>query len=428
MEEEQSFDFATNSSRIGVKDSVLRLLFDIYKYEDTREWICKANNETEFWERVDTLPPEISIQLHNEELKMEEGKDFPQGSIDPVFFEHFQANCILNDIPTLPANRTTLQLIPAQIVEDILKNDEWEKIDENTFSYKDFSFEIYPLQLMCNSYIYNTASWVNCPYEPLRANYLKICDFMEENVEASLKPGCANVYNKMQHFYYLNSDMFTEDIYLLLTNDKQPILKSIEPFSLDEEIISKFVSLMEQAEVYFKENKEPSYSQPKEIDDSTIMRTENLINQLHLPFPQRGAFALTPAMISARIGNNPPSSEDGKKQEPFEHGSLAELLFCDSTGNPMPMPYQNSAVDIPSQSLHNFCFTAIRKFVAMVLSDNQITAAPASVLDVLTDYTQGLIRTLAQYPKAKSKKYPTQAEALKQAMLEIGFIPKPSLQ
>ena len=426
--EEQSFDFAENSSRIGVKDSVLRLLFDIYKYEDSREWICQSKNETEFWERVDSLPPEISLQLHNEELKMEEGKDFPHGSIDPIYFQYFQANCILNDIDPLPANRKTLQLLPAAAIEEILLNDKWKKVDESTFSFKDISFELYPLELMCNSYIYNKASWVNCPYDDLRLNYIKMFDFINENVDQRLKPACTNIYNKMQKFEYINSDMFIEDISLLLDNDQKDTVKNIESFSLDEELVVKLVNLMEEAEAIFMDNKHPSYSEPTDVDDSTMIRTEALISQLHLPFPQRGAFALTPSMISARIGNQAPSEEGKEQQEPFEHGTLAELLFCDAIGNPMPMPYQNTAVDVPSQSLHNFCFTAIRKFVAMVLTDNQITAAPSSVLDVLTDYTQGLIRMLAQYPKSKSKKYPNQSEALKQAMLEIGFIPKPSLQ
>ena len=409
-------DFATEGARIGVKASVLRLLSEMVPFKEANEWISKSKDNEEFWERVDSMPPQISLALHKEELLMDEGKDFPKGSIEPDIFNYFQANCISSGVEPLLANTTSISLSSNAIIESILEADGWKNVEENVFSFGDFSCEIDALRVMCDSFISGASTWKVCPFDGIRIEYTKIEEFLQK-IDPRILPALNNVFSKLQNFSYHNSDEFIEDASFVVEEDA---LKEFETFEIDDKIVDELAHLMNAVTEAVLAN--PECAEHCAIDDATMLKTENLVMQMQMPFPQRTAFALTPRMISERTGAN----EDG--EEGFEQGSLAQLLFCDNAGNPMPMPYQSRSIELPASSMHGCCSAAIRKYVALVLSENSFKAAPTSVLDVLTDYTEEMIKTIAQFTKGKRKAFKTETEALNSTMLEIGVITKPSLQ
>ncbi|EAY17852.1 hypothetical protein TVAG_010760 [Trichomonas vaginalis G3] len=407
-------DFALVSTKLGVKESVLRILMDQAPYTDTALWIMAAESNDAFWERVNSLPPLIVLELHKQELLVElTGKDFPDGSIDPFVFDYFQANCISSDIEPIPANPIAIPLTTPEMIVDLLQNTKGWSYDEEEklWNCADILFDVEALQYMCDAYIGNGNTWINCPYEPIRNEYSRIAEYIEK-IDQTFSPALSVIWRKLRQFKYCNSREFVRDMALMLPRSD---LKEFDSFEIAPAIVKALGQLMVDAENIVHQNLVPSPHPP--IDDITISKAEALSAQMALPFPQRTAFALTPSMISARLGT---TAETGQ----YEKGSLAELLFCDSEGQPIPLPYQNCSIDFPSAPPSSFTRVALRRFVSLVIKENEFNSAPSSVIDILTDLSEGILKNISQDAKRKSKNPQlTQKDIVRITLSDLNLLP-----
>jgi len=408
---------STISALFGIKESGLRVLQNRVPFRDTFEYIINSSDSHVFWRNIDSLPPSISMDIHRIDLEIEnDDKAFNEGSFHPVLFDFFEAKCISSGSEPLGANSAAISLVSLSFIISFLSDkDGWSSNDNlKSWTCSNETFHVEILKSMCDSYIIDGKPWFMCPISQLREAYLVMDSFLE-----SLDPRCAPVLNgiwkKMRSFSYTTRDQFINDMMGIA-----PDLNRIPNFLLDHPSIQLLSMLMINAKDSIKSSPLPAYRSP--VSELTMLRTESLITQMSLPLPQRTAFSLTPQMISARNGT---LSDDN----PYEVGSVAELLFCDSYGDPIPLPHMTSRIEIPTSTVSQFCKSIFKRFIANGLIEKGFQEAPEPALDILVDTFNELLKTLVHtsIPLKKNKNI-SEIALIEKSLKESGLSVKPVMK
>ena len=418
MKNKNSYDFSTKGAFLGVKELILRFLYHKIPFEDTFQYIFNSSTNEIFWERVDSLPLNISLEAHKIELEIENNdKDFTDQSISPNLFEFFEAKCLSQSSETLGANEMAFLSTNNNIINNFLSKESNWTFNEITkiWVFEKNEFQLDLLINLCDCFISNGKTYLICPYNDLRINYLEIEKLLinkNENYNIIKLP----IINKMKNFHYLKSNDFKLDLIHILDESE---INLIPNFELNSIIINNLINLMNNVKNYLLNNPQPSPHFP--INEITLMRTESLITQMSLPLPQRNAFSLTPQMINARLG-------DFLNDNPYEIGSIAELLFCDAIGEPVTLPFQSSKIEIPTNSSEPIFKSIFRRFISMELIDQGFNNISESSLEIIVDSFHEVIKSLVHTAKPLIQNNNVdQKNAFRNALLSSGYYIKPFL-
>jgi hypothetical protein len=232
---------------------------------------------------------------------------------------------------------------------------------------------------MCDAFLFGGRPWVFCPIAQIRSMYL---DFAKVVDQLDVRYDYTEILSKMRLFAYDSTQSFVNAIKRWASTG---VLSQIADVRLSIDT-APIASLLQTVVAVMHQNTfTPS---PLFNDEWTMTRASSLVSQLSLPLEKRLSYSLTPQILQARTGQ----STDAV----FQRGSIAELLFSNSAGDVMPLPFASCRAELPAQGNVQFAHAAVRRFVAGQLMRGKFKRASESSLDVLTDVALFEIKAIAE--------------------------------
>jgi hypothetical protein len=356
---------------------VVERLRELVPLKEPFTQITSATKADEFWRLVDALPSHISLEIHAlAAMTPTTDRDFPRDTFAPFYQDLWVAH---RECPEF-RNPAAVSQISQAAVEDVLRQqDGWSDRDDFWFCrYSSVGFEMRLLMNMCNAFAVQGKPWLFCPIDEIRCAYM---DFDRVVEKFDTRYDSTAIQAKLRSFHYSSTEEFVADAKPFSSS---AVLSKLGEFRSSQELGAALARLLKAASAALCE---PSPGPAiDEIDDWKRTRAEALLSQMSLPLEQRAAFSLSAQVLRARTGQ--------PADTVFERGSLAELLFTNSYGDVMPLPFTNCRSELPSGSPIPLAKTSFRSFVAKQLLKNGYTSATQSVMDILTDVVVFEIRKI----------------------------------
>jgi hypothetical protein len=352
---------------------VIERLREIIPYREPLALILAATKPDEFWRWIDALPPAYSLELHALAATTPlVDHDFPTDTFTPYwqnFWVAYQVKTTSDPGFETPA---AISQVSPRIIEELLEgNDTWTMQDNLWYvEGSPVGFELRLLVDICNSFIHDGNPWFFCPIDEIRCAYMDYDRILERISEP--RSAVVAMQTKLRHFEYASLEHFLADVKSL--GPTVPVSKLGE-FATAPEIVRSLGELETAALQALKEDS--GLPVVESIDDWTRTRADHLVAQLSLPIADRIGYSVTPQILRARTGQ--------PAEAIFTRGSVAELLFSNSRGEIMPLPYTSCHSEIPTGSPAQYARAVLKGFVARQLMRHEYDRSTATVLDILTD-------------------------------------------
>lgn len=363
------------STKLNIKTSTLDLL-EANLFHDIYEWLSNSENEFDFWEKLNNLDPNLISRVNIEESTISSiDKSFIDESISHIFCDFFEANCISSGSKIPHRNTITSNITSKNLMLKCFKDQTYNfTLEKENVLYRGSSFcSLNDFQNMCNVYLNDGFTWCYYPDKELRDVYNSIATFV---IKHSF---CTSVHRELiiqnlKNLAYHSHGKFHDDMLHII--DKED-LKHIPTFHLDQKLLNDLHEFMDKI---IEENQKVNIIAPYHpINDRTLIRTENLVNQMLCSFSQRSAFSITPQIVGARLGHEHDINI-------FEQSSLSELLTCNQNGEANFLPFQDYNVILPDSDSLGYRISVIKRYICLALKDNSINRTYDTCLDILSEF------------------------------------------
>jgi hypothetical protein len=279
-------------------------------------------------------------------------------------------------------NPLAISKFPLPRLEHLLKETKgWTFRDGKWFCQgSNVGFDVRLLGHMCDAFYFGGKPWLFCPIDEIRVSYIEF-DRVFERLD-QIRCDYSEIQSKLLSLLYDSTESFVKDL-----NQFAPhtALGQLSDFKIPVTICNFLSFILRSSAAIMRQNVfSPDVN---EIDEWTMSRATALAGQMGLPLDKRASYALTPQILQARAGQ--------PLDVVFQRNSVAELLFSNSRGDVMPLPFASCRTELPAESLTAFAKAMIRVFVARQLAKAGYEKATEAVLDILTDVVVFEIRSIA---------------------------------
>lgn len=375
-------DFSSIATKFEVQEAVIQRLHELIPFQDSFDFTIAAEDEVDFWGRIDNLPVTITMELHSLQVGIPNtDKDFPQDSLSPYLQNFWAANCLNNNIVPTTNNSVAFSRIYSDdlvTLFDPFLN--WKLVDD-LYIYENYKFSVKNLIYMCDAYSANGFPWLFCDIDFLRTAYMQM-HALSQTIPSKYSYLAEEIGTKITQLQYPSKESFSKDIIQCEMNTDD-----IDEFEVPEEMLSDISTILGKSNELIKLTQKVPPIGP--IDDWTLSRTAALVGQMGLPLQQRSAFVLTPQILQARIGHD--------VESPYEPNSITELLFSNAQGQTMPMPYAHTTSELPNGSNLPFIRSVLKRYVSKQLISLGYASSSDVALDILTDTIHYEIKCIGQH-------------------------------
>ncbi|EAY00245.1 hypothetical protein TVAG_449810 [Trichomonas vaginalis G3] len=389
--------------RFDVPKSIIVFLKKSVPFEDSFKWIISAENQADFWNRVNNLPSSISFEAHKlcAHVQLSDA-EFPQAALSPMieqfWFAHQQS---IDVIPFTPKERM-MNVATSQIVNDILSQDENWKFENQSWIYKnEFQFDMVPLLLACDAYYQNSRPWLFLQYPQLRELYITIDDFLLQ-ADPRLSLVVTRLYSYLRDLKIENVSEFLSLI------EKYPEFEfELPEIELDSELLQSLSNLfVEMKKILWELNLPPVLDHPTQWEG---VIGDALANQMTLSIGDRALFVMTPLGLAARLGS--------EQKDAFDEYSLADMMFSNGDQEALPLGYMNVTSEVPKHSPEQFITQSFEAFIAQNLVQEGFENVQEPSVQILVDVLKNELKTICDLARTRTNRTHESPEACINAVL-----------
>jgi hypothetical protein len=353
---------------LTISAAVLERLREHIPFKESQALFTAITKPEDFWRLVDTLPSDISLDLHSVAALIPcSDRDFPSDSLTPFYQDLWIANQVAAETDLDLHSPVAISKFPLSRLSDLLTETKgWTFRDGKWFcSASKVGFDIHLLGHMCDAFYFNGKPWLFCPIDEIRVGYIEFDRVFErlDQIRCDYSP----IQSKLLSLSYNSTDAFIKDL-----KQFSPHLPPLSDFKIPAALCNYLSFILQSSATIMQQN--VFTPEVDEIDEWKLSRASALAAQVSLPLDKRASYSLTPQILQARTGQ--------PVDVVFQRNSIAELLFSSAAGEVMPLPFTSCRSQLPAESLMPFAKSTIRIFVARQLAMAGYNMATEAVLDI----------------------------------------------